>query len=167
MMISTPDISDNYPDLDFLPYQFKSYGIKSSFYGQVETIKAPDDNSKIKGILATPGEGRVLIVDGGESRKVALLGDQIAANAQKNEWVGIIIIGYVRDVEILNSIDIGIFALGAVPKKSAKLDRGLIGEALILSGIHVKQGDWVYCDKNGVIISEQEIKLVIASDTKQ
>jgi len=158
MILSTPDISDNYPDLDFLPYQFKSYGAKSSFFGQVETIKAPNDNSKIKGILATPGDGRVLIVDGGESRKVALLGDQIAANAQKNEWAGVIIIGCVRDVEILNSIDIGIFALGVIPKKSKKLDQGLIGEVLVLNGIYVQQGDWVYCDKNGVIISKQEIK---------
>ena len=158
MILSTPDISDKHPDLEFLPYQFKSYGAKSSFYGQVETIKAPDDNSKVKGILATPGEGRVLIVDGGESRKVALLGDQIAANAHENQWAGIIIIGCVRDVEILNSIDIGILALGAVPKKSSKLDRGVIGEALVLNGIDVKQGDWVYCDSNGAIISQEEIK---------
>ncbi|MBT5542516.1 MAG: putative 4-hydroxy-4-methyl-2-oxoglutarate aldolase, partial [Gammaproteobacteria bacterium] len=55
-------------------------------------------------------------------------------------------------------IDIGIFALGVIPKKSKKLDRGLIGEVLVLNGIYVQQGDWVYCDKNGVIISKQEIK---------
>ena len=64
----------------------------------------------------------------------------------------------MRDVEILQSIDIGIFALGAVPKKSEKLDRGSVGEALNLNGVLVKQGDWIYCDNNGVIISKYEIK---------
>ena len=159
MRHSTPDLSDQYPELQCLPYQFKSYGVHTSFSGPMETIKAPNDNSKVKALLATPGEGRVLMVDGGGSTSVALLGDQLAANAHRNCWSGIIIIGCVRDVEILETIDIGILALGSVPKRSEKMGRGSIGEALNLNGVSVKSGDWIYCDRNGAIISKQEIKL--------
>ena len=70
-----------------------------------------------------------------------------------------LLIGCVRDVEILETIEIGILALGSVPKRSEKMGRGSIGEALNLNGVSVKSGDWIYCDRNGAIISKQEIKL--------
>lgn len=36
--------------------------------------------------LEEPGEGRVLVVDGGGSMRCALLGDNIAEMAYKNGW---------------------------------------------------------------------------------
>ena len=159
MKISTPDISDKYPQLKFLNIQFKSFGFKHSFHGEIVTVICPEDNSQVKKILAQPGSNKVLIVDGQASFKVALLGDMIAGEAQKNEWSGVIINGCVRDIEILSEIDLGIFALGAVPKKSEKLDRGSFNEDIRIGDIQISSGQWVYADQNGVIISD--VKLVI------
>ena len=117
-MNSSPDISDKFPELKFINIQFRNFGSSKIFFGEVVTAICPEDNSKIKKILDKPGDKRVLVVDGQASFKVALLGDMIAESAFKNNWAGVIINGCVRDIEILKTIDIGILAIGAVPKKS-------------------------------------------------
>jgi regulator of ribonuclease activity A len=157
--ISTPDISDKYPELKFLNIQFKNFGAKESFLGEILTATCPEDNSKVKEILNEPGDGRVLIVDGQASFKVALMGDMIAEQAVKNNWAGVIINGCVRDVEILNSLDIGILAIGVVPRKSEKLDRGSLNDDIRIGDSQISSGQWAYADLNGVIISDCELDL--------
>jgi regulator of ribonuclease activity A len=157
--ISTPDISDKYPELKFLNIQFKNFGAKESFLGEILTATCPEDNSKVKEILNQPGDGRILIVDGQASFKVALMGDMIAEQAVKNNWAGVIINGCVRDVEILNSLDVGIFAIGVVPRKSEKLDRGSLSDDIRIGDSQISSGQWAYADLNGVIISDCELDL--------
>ena len=53
--------------------------------------------------LSEKSDGGVLVVSGKKSKKVALLGDMIASMAKENGWSGIIIDGYVRDIEILRN----------------------------------------------------------------
>ena len=100
-----------------------------------------------------------MVVDGQASFKVALLGDMIAESAFKNNWAGVIINGCVRDIEILKTIDIGIQAIGAVPKKSEKLDKGSLREDIRIGDIRISNGNWVYADENGVLISEEKLDL--------
>ena len=82
--ISTPDLSDLNPSVPFVSLQFNSYGARDFLYGPIKTVHAPNDNSFVKKILATEGQGGVLFVDGNKSFEVALLGDMIAENAYKN-----------------------------------------------------------------------------------
>ena len=51
---SVPDICDNFSDsIQVGDIHFQSYGKKKSFYGQVETLFCPDDNSLVKKLLNT------------------------------------------------------------------------------------------------------------------
>ena len=158
-MNSTPDISDKFPKLKFINIQFRSFGSDKFFSGEIVTAICPEDNSKIKKILDEPGHQRILIIDGQASHKVALLGDMIAESARKNNWSGIIINVCVRDVEILRKIDLGIMAIGAVPRKSEKLNRGSLGEDIRIGDIRISSGFWAYADENGVLISEKKLDL--------
>jgi regulator of ribonuclease activity A len=158
-MNSTPDISDKFPELKFINIQFRNFGSSKFFFGEIVTAMCPEDNSKIKKILDEPGNQKVLVVDGQASFKVALLGDMIAESAFKNNWAGVIINGCVRDIEILKTIDIGIQAIGAVPKKSEKLDKGSLREDIRIADIRISNGNWVYADENGVLISEEKLDL--------
>ena len=156
---STPDLCDRHPDLvrvvTGLPWQ--SYGGKSSFSGPVETVKCFEDNSRIKEVLATPGHGRVLVVDGGGSLRHALIGDMIAAGARDKGWAGIIIFGACRDVEVLAGIDFGVFALGCVPIKSVRRGEGQLGIPIQFGGVAFHSGDHVYADANGVIVADRQL----------
>ena len=157
--MSTPDLSDKYPNLDFINLQFRNFGKQGFYSGQIETVFCPDDNSKVKEILSTPGKGKILIVDGSASTQVALMGDMIAKSAEENNWKAVIINGCVRDVNELGNFNIGIFALGSVPRKSEKKDRGDVAISLKIGGVQVDSGSWAYADDNGVLVSKDSLKL--------
>ena len=157
--MTTPDLSDKYPHVDFLNLQFINFGKKGFFSGKIETAICPDDNSKVKQILGEKGDGKILIVDGQGSTKVALMGDMIAESAEKNNWQAVIINGCVRDVEALSNFKLGIFALGSVPKKSEKKDQGQIGTDLNFGGISIESGNWAYADESGILISKERLDL--------
>ena len=157
--MTTPDLSDKYPQVDFLNLQFINFGKKGFFSGKVETAVCPDDNSKVKQILNEEGYGKILIVDGQGSTNVALMGDMIADSAEKNNWQAVIIHGCVRDVEALSNFKLGIFALGSVPKKSEKKDLGEIGINIKVGGVSIESGNWAYADESGILISKAELNL--------
>ena len=157
--MTTPDLSDKYPQVDFLNLQFTNFGKKGFFFGKVETAVCPDDNSKVKQILNEEGIGKILIVDGQGSTNVALMGDMIAESAEKNNWQAVIIHGCVRDVEALSNFKLGIFALGSVPKKSEKKDLGEIGINIKVGGVSIESGNWAYADESGILISKAELNL--------
>ena len=154
---STPDISDKYSDSLAINIQFRSFGKKEYFCGQVKTAQCPEDNSKVKEILSQDGSGQVLLVDGNGSSKVALLGDMIAKQAIENSWEGVIINGCVRDVEILKVLSLGIFAIGSCPVRSHKKNRGALGQPIKMGGILVEEGSWVYADESGVLVSKLKL----------
>ena len=157
--MTTPDLSDKYPQVDFLNLQFTNFGKKGFFSGKIETAVCPDDNSKVKQILNEEGYGKILIVDGQGSTNVALMGDIIADSAEKNNWQAVIIHGCVRDVEALSNFKLGIFALGSVPKKSEKKDLGEIGINIKVGGVSIESGNWAYADESGILISKAELNL--------
>ena len=157
-MISTPDINDKYPDTEVIT-DFNHYGAVTSFFGEISTVECFEDNSLVKKKLSEKSDGGVLVVSGKKSKKVALLGDMIASMAKENGWSGIIIDGYVRDIEILRNIDIGIMALGSCPRKSRKEGKGEVDGIIMIDDIAVKPKQWLYADINGIIISKLSLKL--------
>lgn len=137
---------------------FSSFGIKSSFYGQIYTIKCHEDNTIVGDVLRNEnGKGKVLVIDGGGSLRCALVGDLIAAAAVKNEWEGIIVFGCIRDSVAINTMNIGIKALQTNPTKTVKRNTGLKGEMLNFANVNFIPNQWVYVDEDGILISEKEI----------
>lgn len=157
---SVADICDDHPQsIQVANLSLISYGAKDSFFGEIETIQCPDDNSLVKDILNTPGNNRVLIIDASGVSHASMVGDQIAAKAAENNWNGIIVNGFIRDVDILKTIPIAIYAKGSIPKKTDKNGMGDIGAEVFVGGILIKPKNWVYFDSNGWVISKKELKL--------
>lgn len=138
---------------------FKDYGGKLRFSGQAATVKCFENNPLVRMALEEKGDGRVLVVDGGASMRCALLGDNIAEMAYKNGWSGIIIYGCIRDSEDISKMPLGVKALNTFPLKSSKRDLGLRDVPVTFGGAVVKPGDWIYADKDGVLVSPEELKL--------
>ena len=151
---STPDLSDEAPDARALILPWQDFGGRLRFYGPVVTIKCFEDNSLVKELVQSPGEGRVIVVDGGGSRRRALLGDQLAAKAAANGWSGLVIDGVVRDMEILETIALGVKALGSCPQKTDKRGEGQRDIPIEVGGTTVRPGQYLYADRNGILVSE-------------
>jgi regulator of ribonuclease activity A len=157
MSFSTPDLCDEHGIEQALELQLNSYGKREKFHGQIETVKCFEDNSLVKKRLAEPGEGKVLVVDGGASLRRALLGDMIAASAVKMGWAGLVFNGCIRDVEEVNALDIGVKALGTVPVKTDKRGEGQEDIPVRFGGLTFRPGDYLYSDANGIVVSEKPL----------
>ena len=153
-MISTPDLCDAHENIvAVLEPIFVNYGGRDAFGGEIVTVKCFEDNSLVKEQLATAGNGRVLVVDGGGSLRRALLGDMIAESAVKNGWSGVVIYGAIRDVDVIANLDLGVQAIGAIPLKTEKRGIGDLNVPVRFAGVDIRPGDYLYADNNGIIIS--------------
>ena len=155
--ISTPDLSDAAPEARAIELQFGNYGARERFHGQAVTIKCHEDNSLVKQCVGEPGEGRVIVVDGGGSQRRALLGDMLAEQAAANGWAGLVINGVIRDVDEIGATELGVQALGTCPVKTDKLGVGQRDIPLHFGGVDIHPGDHVYADNNGVLVSRKPL----------
>lgn len=158
MQTPTPDLCDNHPDkIKVVEMNFNNYGKRQSFCGQIVTVKCFEDNSLVKEQASQPGKGKVMVVDGGGSARRALLGDMIAENFVKNEWEGIIIYGRIRDVDVINTLELGVQALGTVPIKTEKRGLGDLNVPVHFGGVDFIPGQYIYADNNGILVSEEAL----------
>ncbi len=135
-----------------LPPVFRRFGAATRFSGPVVTLRCFEDNALLKATLDLPGEGRVVVVDGGASMRRALLGGNLGAAAARNGWAGVVIHGCVRDVVELAVLPIGILALACVPMPPEKRNEGQRDAPVLVQGIWVRPGDWLYADDDGVVL---------------
>lgn len=147
----TADLLDAHPELGCAQLQFRSFGRRPAFHGRIRTLKCVDDTLLLSQIVATPGDQAVLVIDGEASPRCALIGDRHAGVAAQNGWAGMVIYGMARDTEGLASVDIGIRALGAVPRRSGKSGRGEIDVPVTFGGLTFEPGGWAWVDADGVI----------------
>lgn len=158
MSLSVPDLCDQHPDqLQILEPVFTRYGASERFHGEVVTARCFEDNSVVKSTLAEDGSGKVLVVDGSGSMRCALLGDMLAAMAEKNGWQGVLVNGCVRDVEILRTIELGVLALNCHPARSKKRGDGERDLPLRFAGVSFRPGQHLYADANGVVVADRDL----------
>jgi len=160
MTFSTPDICDAYSgQIQVLEPLFRDFGGKRKFCGEIVTVKCYEDNSMVKSTLAGKGHGKVLVVDGGGSLRCALLGDLLGAMAIENGWQGVLVNGCVRDVEILEGMELGVRALASHPLKSEKRGEGEVGVIVRFAGVRFEPGQYLYADENGMVVASKELDL--------
>lgn len=154
---STPDLADAASEVAALELSFVNFGQIRCFGGPVVTIKCHEDNSLVKQCVEEKGSGRVIVVDGGGSRRRALLGDMLAEKAAANGWAGLVINGVIRDVDEIGKTPLGVQALGSCPIKTEKLGVGQRDIDIHIGGVDIAPGDYVYADNNGVIVSKRPL----------
>jgi len=163
MTFATTDLCDDHPQLledgrlCVLPPLFKHFGQRVKFCGRVTTLKVFEDNALVRSTLEAPGNGNVLVIDGGGSLRRALVGGQLALLAQDNGWAGIVVDGCVRDSDEINACDIGVRALAAHPQKSSKKGVGERNVRVSICGVAVTPGDWIYADADGILVAQQKV----------
>ena len=152
-MTSTADLYDTHgDDLQSLALQLRDFGGRLAFEGPIRTVRCFQDNQLVKDLLATPGDGAVLVIDGSGSLGTALMGDLIAASAVANGWAGVVIHGAIRDSAAIGRLALGVKALGTNPRKSAKAGTGQIDVMLRFGDVEFRPGARIYADEDGVLV---------------
>ena len=158
MTFATADLYDEYEEkLQIATPMFNDYGGNLKFCGPVSTVRVIEDNSLVRAALEEPGEGRVLVIDGGASLKCALLGDMLAELGKENDWAGIIVYGCIRDSAVIANIAIGVKALNTNPRKSVKKGIGERDVSVDFADVIISPGDYIYADEDGIVISAERL----------
>jgi regulator of ribonuclease activity A len=136
---------------------FTSYGSVDAFDGRISTIKVYEDNVLVREALEDVAPGSVLVVDGGGSRRCALLGDKLASIAASRGLSGIVINGCVRDSRELAGIEVGILALASHPLRSKKEGKGERDVPVEFGGVTWTPGHHVYADNDGIVLAAEKL----------
>ena len=156
-MIKTADLCDTYIDqLQVLEIPLQSFGQKQHFHGEIATLKLFEDNTLVRTVLEQQGNDRVLVIDGGGSSRCALIGDNIAALIEKNNWAGVVVYGCIRDAFDINQMNVGIKALGTTPVKSIKRNEGQTDITVRFGGVEFTPKDYLYADVDGIVVSKEK-----------
>lgn len=157
MNLSTADLADrDGPSVRSCDLPFQQYGGRRVVAGRIRTVVCFEDNALLKSVLSEPGDGQVLVIDGGGSAHTALVGDVIAELGRSNGWSGVIVNGAVRDAAILAGLDFGVKALGTNPRKSTKTGAGHRDEVVELGGIEFVPGHHLVSDQDGIVVTTEE-----------
>jgi len=151
-MMSTADLLDEHPDARVCQTVLRQFGAIAAFSGALSTVRCHEDNVLLRQQVSEPGGGRVLVVDGGGSFRVALLGDMVAGLAAANGWAGLVVNGCVRDVAVLRHLPLGIKALGSNPRPSGKSGAGEIDVPVEFGGITFRPGAMLASDDDGIVV---------------
>lgn len=158
MDIHTADLCDEHSGLVRVCHpMFRSFGGRAAFGGAIATLKLFEDNSLVRTALEGPGDGRVLVIDGGGSLRCALVGDQLAKLGVKNGWAGIVVYGCIRDSAAIAEMDIGVMALGTHPMKTVKKGLGEADVPVSFGSITFQPGEFLYADGDGVIVAARAL----------
>jgi regulator of ribonuclease activity A len=153
--MNTCDLCDRHDaQVRVLELPLRDYGGRIGFDGIVSTIKAYEDNSLVRDAVAEPGNGRVLVIDGGGSLRRSMLGDLLAAKALENGWVGVVVFGAIRDSAAIGAMALGVKALGTCPRKTDKLGQGLRDVPVQFGGLVIRPGEWLCADADGVVLAD-------------
>lgn len=156
--MKTADLVDAHDALlQFCDLPLRRFGRVGAFWGPIATVKCFEDNALIKASLEEPGNGRVLVVDGGGSTRRALLGDQMALILKSRGWAGIILNGAIRDCVEIDQLEVGVLSLATTPKKSAKSGAGERDVIVRFGGVQFIPGHYAYCDADGVLVSAERL----------
>ncbi|GJM05328.1 MAG: putative 4-hydroxy-4-methyl-2-oxoglutarate aldolase [marine bacterium B5-7] len=159
MSFATADLYDAYgEDLQIATPMFNDYGCKKQFSGPAATVKVFEDNSLVRAALEEPGEGKVLVVEGGASLRCALLGDMLAELGVENGWAGVIVYGCIRDSAMIGKMSIGVKALNTNPRKSVKKGAGERNVSVTFADVTINSGDYIYADEDGFVVSKSKLK---------
>ena len=134
---------------------FQSYGLRRAFTGPIRTLRCYEDIGLMRDTVTQPGHGHVLVIDGGGSLSRALFGDVMAAAASRHGWAGLVIHGAIRDADEINGMDMGVKALGTVPKRGERTGAGELDVPVSFGGMTFLPGHHLVADADGVIMLPQ------------
>jgi len=158
MSFKTTDLYDEHlENLQVAAPIFRDYGGRKRFHGQIVTLKAVDDNTFLKAAFETDGRGKVLVVDAAGSLRYAMMGDVMAALGASKGWEGVVIHGCIRDSIDVARVDIGVKALGTIPRKTIKRNQGVMDIPVHFADIIFQPRHYLYADEDGIVVADHDL----------
>ena len=159
MKYDTSELCDIYrEDVNVVEPLFSNFGGRSSFGGQIITVKCFEDNGLLYDLLEQNGRGHILLIDGGGSVRRALIDADRRVWPSRMNGKGWWSMARCA-VDDLEELDIGIQALAAIPVGAAGEGIGESDVRVNFGGVTFFSGDHLYADNTGMILSEDPLDI--------
>lgn len=150
--VKTTDLCDARPDIAVVQLPFAHYGRRLAFAGAARTLRYAGGLATVRDLLHSPGAGCVLVIDGEGAGWHALFGDRMAEIAARYGWEGVVLNGLLRDAIEIDGMDIGVKALGTVPRRAEIGSAGESGLPVQIGGVAIAPGQRIVADRDGVVV---------------
>jgi len=158
MTFKTADLCDEFEgEVQVVLPGLRNFGGRAGFHGEMVTVRALGDFSRVREQVRSAGAGKVLVVDNGGALQAAMLGDLLAAAAIENGWQGVVVNGCIRDSADLATMPLGVKALGAIPARGERAERGEVNVELRFLGAAFRPGEFLYSDEDGILLSSRAL----------
>ncbi|TRW95295.1 ribonuclease E activity regulator RraA [Paracoccus sp. M683] len=153
MQATTADLHDSDPDgTRVVEAQFRAFGQRRRFWGHCVPVRTYESHLPVLEALRGDGQGKVLVVDGGGSLRIGIMGDRLAEIGVANGWVGVVINGAIRDSVVIDQLDLGVRALGVTARRGSATTAPGGPESVGFGGVRFTPDDWIYVDEDAVIV---------------
>ena len=112
---------------------------------------AAGDNSMVHAVIAHAQRGDVLVLTSTEPGPIALVGELLATQAQRQGVAGILVDGAVRDLDELAAIGLPIWARFVRAQGATKGTVGRLDVRVAIGGTEINPGDLVVMDCDGAV----------------
>jgi 4-hydroxy-4-methyl-2-oxoglutarate aldolase len=112
---------------------------------------AVGDNSMVHAVIAHAQPGDVLVLTSTEPGPIALVGELLATQAQRQGVAGILVDGAVRDLDELAAIGLPIWARFVRAQGATKGTVGKLDVPVTIGGTEISPGDLVVMDCDGAL----------------
>jgi len=154
----TADLCDEFEgEVQVVLPGLRNFGGRARFHGEMVTVRALGDFSRVREQVRSAGAGKVLVVDNQAAMGAAMLGDLLAAAAIENGWQGVVVNGCIRDSADIAAMDLGVKALGCVPARGARAEQGDVNVELEFLGAVFRPSDFLYSDEDGILLSARAL----------
>lgn len=136
---------------------FTDFGAALEFAGPITTLRCYEYGGLLPFVAEEPGEGHILVVDGGGIERASLVDAKVAETALANDWAGLVVHGCIRNAASLSQLELPIKALNVHPRAASPKTEGERDIVIHFGGVTFEPGDWIYGDLDGIVVSATQI----------
>jgi 4-hydroxy-4-methyl-2-oxoglutarate aldolase len=113
---------------------------------------APGDNTMVHAAVAHAKPGDVLVLTSTEPAPVALVGELLATQAERQGVAGMLVDGAIRDFDELVELGLPIWARHVRAQGATKGEVGALDVPVTVGGAAIRPGDLVVMDCDGAVV---------------
>lgn len=140
---------------------------KGKIAGRAVTVRiTPTDSTNLHHVASELEQGDVLMVDTGGDRRHAPLGEVVTEAIHARSAAAVVVDGVCTDIDELTRIGLPVYARGTslLTTKLEATGLGSIYRPIVCGGQHVRTGDIVLADANGVlVVSPETLEGIVAT----
>lgn len=114
-------------------------------------MTAVDDNLAPYAALSVIKPGDLVIVTCADTGKCALLGDHLIGLYKNAGASGVLVNGFVRDLDGLKRLNLPVYAIGTSVRAPSKHGPGTVGVPITISTTTIQAGDFIVVDEDGAV----------------